>query len=408
MGLASEYFDDGSSFLTIDPLSINPDALANFSLFERYPHDNGMYRFRCLLMDTGSISRERLMELLENWETVYIHRRDARTYKSYIRENLEFILNHEEIHPQKKTDTLVALSTEVVKDSFSANFSSAAESARMVKNVEKLIAKAMDFISSISSLKGLASLIGHDYETHTHSVKVGWLIATFINSNRELFDVQDRNALRELMVQAVVAGFLHDIGKIKIPKNVINKPGRLDNLELIIMQSHTAYAASLLLESQLPHTSMQTIIYHHENEDGSGYPCGLSGAHIPLMAKICHIADVFDALTSKRPYKKAKTPFEALKLMAGENPYLDALKKFEAEAEKNLKPPLKAIVRDGYEAKLRRLREKEMLEQEAQKRVEARTKLRDRGMAHCFDRELLRRFILTINKSESFDLSGLL
>ncbi|MCP4719140.1 MAG: metal-dependent phosphohydrolase, partial [Desulfobacteraceae bacterium] len=61
-----------------------------------------------------------------------------------------------------------------------------------------------------------------------------------------------------------------------------------------------------------------------------------------------------------------------------------------------------------YEAKLRRLREREMLEEEARKRVEARTMLRDQGMSHCFDTDLLKRFIVTINKSESFDLSGLL
>lgn len=408
MGLASEYFDDGSSFLAIDPLSINPDALTNFALFERYPPEMGMYRFRCLLMDTGSIGKSRLMELLGRWDQVFIHKREAQTYKTYIKDNLAFILNHDDIHPKQKTDTLVALSTEAVKESFAANFASKADSARIVRNVQTLIEKAIRFISSIESLNGLASLIGHDYETHTHSVKVGWLTATFINSNQELFEGGGKSGLRDLMVQAAVAGFLHDIGKTKIPKNVINKPGRLNNLEYIIMQSHTAYAASMLFESGLPRESMQTILYHHENDDGSGYPCGLSGERIPLLARVCHIVDAFDALTSKRPYKKAKTPFEALKIMAGDNPYLETLKKFEAEAAENIKPPVVAIVRDDYEKKLRRLREREMVEAEAQKRVEARIKLRDKGMSHCFDRDLLRRFILTINRSESFDLSGLL
>ena len=408
MGLAAEYYDDGSSFLAIDPLSINPDALAEFSLFERYPPRDGVFRFRCLLMDTSAIDKDRLLELLGNWEKIYIHKKEAQAYKAYVRENLAFILNHEKILPKQKTDTLVALSTEVVKDSFAANFSSQADCVRVVENIRKLIAKAMDFISGTESLNGLASLIGHDYETHTHSIKVGWLTATFINSNRDLFDTGGVSELRELMIEAAVAGFLHDIGKIKIPQNVINKRGRLDNLEWIIMQSHTAYAASLLFESRLSHTAMQTIIYHHENEDGSGYPCGLANDQIPLMAKICHIADVFDALTSERPYKKAKTPFEALKLMAGDNPYLETLRKFESEAADNIKPPLTAIVRDDYEAKLRRLREREILEEEAEKRVEARVKLRDKGMSHCFDLDLLRRFIITINKSESFDLAGLL
>lgn len=408
VGLAAEYFDDGSSFRAIEPLSINPESLTDFSLFERHPLKNGKYRFRCLLVDSNSIPKARLMDILNSWDLVYIHKKQNANYRKYLKNNLDFILKHEKIDVKNKTGTLIDLATEVVQESFATNFASRQDVNRVIENIEKLIAQAMDFLSDIESLKGIANLIGHDYQTHTHSIKVGWLTATFINANPDLFEAKTDAQLRDLMIQAAAAGFLHDIGKIKIPKGVINKKGKLNNIEYVLMQSHTAYAISLLFESKLPRASMQTILYHHENEDGSGYPCGLCGDQIPLMAKICHIADVFDALTSKRPYKDPRTPFEALQIMAGENPFLETLRKFEIEARENPKIPLTAIVRDDYEAKLRRLREREMLEEEAKKRVEARTKLRDQGMAHCFDTELLRRFILTINKSESFDLSGLL
>ncbi|MBU3951700.1 MAG: HD domain-containing protein [Proteobacteria bacterium] len=408
MEIQAEYFDDGSSFIAIDPVSINPGYLLDFSLFDRYLHKKGQYRFRCLLLDSRSIPKERLMELLRSWDQVYIHKNQNQNYTEYVKNNLEFILNHGEIDVRKKTQTLTTLSTQVINESFAANFASKEDCIQVVQNIEKLISQAMEFISDIESLKGIADLIGHDYQTHTHSIKVGWLTATFINANKELFGVKTKSQLRDIMIQATVAGFLHDIGKIKIPRHVINKEGKLSNIEYVLIQSHTAYSTSLLFETQLPRSSMQTILYHHENEDGSGYPCGLSGDQIPLIAKICHIADVFDALTSKRPYKPARTPYEALKIMAGENPYLEILRQFEAEVSGNPKVPVVAIVRDDYEAKLRRLREREMLEEEAQKRVEARNKLRDKGMSHCFDKDLLRRFILTINKSESFDLSGLL
>lgn len=408
VALAAEYFDDGSSFRAIDPLSINPESLTNFPLFERFPSKNGKYRFRCLLMDSKSIPKARQMELLSAWDTVYIHQNQNANYNQYLKNNLEFILKHEGIDVKNKTQTLINLATEVVQESFAANFASQQDCKQIIETIEKLIAQAMDFISDIESLKGIANLIGHDYQTHTHSIKVGWLTATFINANPDLFEAKSDAHLRDMMIQATVAGFLHDLGKIKIPKDVINKKGRLNNLEYILMQSHTAYSTSLLFESKLARTSMQTILYHHENEDGSGYPCGLCGDQIPLMAKICHIADVFDALTSKRPYKDPRTPFEALQIMAGDNPYLETLRRFEIEARENPKIPISVTVRDDYEAKLRRLREREMLEEEAEKRVEARTKLRDQGMAHCFDKELLKRFILTLNKSESFNLSGIL
>ncbi len=405
---AGEYFDDGSLFVPIDPLSINPDYLTDFALFERNETKDGKYRFRCLLKDSSSIPKQRLIGLLRAWDTVYIHKNQSQNYTEYVKNNLEFILKHDEIDNRKKTETLIQLSTEVVKEAFQINFASGRECQNMVENIQHLISQAIDYISSIASLGGVADLAGHDYETHTHSIKVGWLTATFINCNQDLFPVSTKQTVKEFMIQATVAGFLHDIGKVKIPKNVINKPGKLNNLEYVIIQAHTAYSTSLLFETRLPRSFMQMILYHHENEDGSGYPRGLRRDHIPVLAKVCHIIDVFDALTSRRPYKPAKTPFEALRIMAGENPYLETLQKFEAEARENKRVPVTAIVRDDYEAKLKRLREREMLEEEAQKRVEARMRLRDKGMSHCFDKDLLKRFILTINRSDNFDLSGLL
>lgn len=129
---------------------------------------------------------------------------------------------------------------------------------------------------------------------------------------------------------------------------------------------------------------------------------------IPITAKITHIIDVFEALTSERPYKKAKTPFEALRIMTGKNPHTEMLNLFEEEIRENRNVPIEAIVRNEPDIKLRKLREKQIMEEEAGKRVEARLKLRDQGMAHCFDPDLLKRFIKTINQSQSFNLQGLL
>lgn len=408
MELQTEYFNDGTAFHEIDPLSINPDHLTDFFIYEKLRHENHLYKFRCLLVNSSSIPKEKLVEMLRSWEKIYIHEQQVKNYHEYLKDNLAYILKHKDIDIVRKTDTLVSLSTEVLKESFESNFAVAKACKKVLENTHRLVSEAVEFISDINSLNGIANLIGHDYETHIHSIKVGWLMAAFINSNQDLFRFEKEGDLKLLLVQAAVAGMLHDIGKIKIPHNILNKKGKLDNLEYIIIQSHTAYSASLLFNTGISKNTMQAILYHHENEDGSGYPTGLAKKQIPLVAKICHIADVFDALTSKRHYKAPKTPFEALKIMTGDNPYLDALKKFEKEVKENITTPVTAIVRDDYDIKLRRLREKEMVEEESRKRIEARLKLRDQGMVHCFDKNLLKRFVYTINKSESFELSGLL
>lgn len=408
MYLLMEYITDGSGFRRIEPLSINPGNLTDFTIYEKQRLSDGQYRFRCLLADPGSIKKERLIQLLHSWDSIYIHESQEIKYQQYLKDNLDYFLTHDGIDVSNKTGALINLSTDVVTQYFQTNFGDPDQVRQSLKKVEQLIGQAIAFIIDTNSLDGIAKLVGHDYDTHTHSIKVGWLMATFVNFNKDLFADEYGADFKQFLVQVVVAGFLHDIGKIKVPKNILGKNGKLNNLEYIVVQCHTAYSASLLFDAGLAKPTMQAILYHHENEDGSGYPCGLPGDQTPVMAKICHIADVFDALTSSRSYKRPRTPFEALKIMSGQNPQLKILHQFESEAAANLRPPISALVRDDYDAKLRRLREREMIEEEAAKRVEARMRLRDQGMSHCFDLDLLRRFIVTINRSESFDLSGLL
>ncbi len=409
MTLQNEYLDDGAAFLRIDPKAINPDALTQFAIFERFVVTPGKkYRYRCLLFDTGSIPKDKLLKLLETWENVYIHQSQKRFYNDYVKSNLEYILKHDHIDVVTKTSTFINLSTDLIQESFEINFGSKGISHKQFDNIKKLVSRAVEFISDMSSLSGLADLIGHDYDTHTHSIKVGWLMATFINGNRDLFPIKARSELNALLTQAAVVGFLHDIGKTKIPKNVLNKRDKLSTLEYVMIQAHTAYSVSLLFEANLPKSILQGILYHHENDDGSGYPCGIQGDQIPLIAKIAHVADVFDALTSKRPYKAPKTPYEALAIMTGQNPDLEVLQKYENEIRENKKPPVIIIVRNENNPERRRARESEIMGEESEKRTEERTILRDRGMAHCFDADILKRFILTINRSESFQLDGLL
>jgi len=110
---------------------------------------------------------------------------------------------------------------------------------------------------------------------------------------------------------------MHDIGKIGIPDHILLKPGRLDDDEMRIMQQHPTIGAEILSNSksaliQLAHS---VALYHHEKWDGSGYPTKLQGEQIPIEARIVAVADVFDALTNKRPYKEAWTVEKTMDLI---------------------------------------------------------------------------------------------
>ena len=114
---------------------------------------------------------------------------------------------------------------------------------------------------------------------------------------------------------------MHDIGKIGIPDHILLKPGKLDDTEWEVMRQHPQYGAEIIGEhdSELMNMSREIALNHHEKWDGSGYPDGKKGEEIPLASRIVALADVFDALTTARPYKKAWSVEDALKLIDEES-----------------------------------------------------------------------------------------
>ena len=123
-----------------------------------------------------------------------------------------------------------------------------------------------------------------------------------------------------------IASWLHDIGKISVPESILLKPGPLDAEERRIMQEHPVTGENICKPLKSLRRVLPVIRHHHEKMDGSGYPDGLRGEAIPLKARILQVADIFDALTTNRPYRGALPPEEALQTLFTEarNGWLDA------------------------------------------------------------------------------------
>ena len=111
------------------------------------------------------------------------------------------------------------------------------------------------------------------------------------------------------------AALLHDIGKLAIPDHLLNKPGKLSEMEYQKVKAHPSVAADILANVHFPYPVLPAVRHHHERWDGSGYPDGLSGEEIPFAARILSVADSFEALTSDRAWRGRKSPEEACALI---------------------------------------------------------------------------------------------
>ena len=179
-----------------------------------------------------------------------------------------------------------------------------------IREAKAGIAEMVDLIiADDATSAALLKITSYDYYTYTHSVNVGFYSVLLA---KELFKGSAAHNMHELG-----AGFfLHDIGKVRIDPAIINKPGKLTEDEMTVIRTHPGQGYQLLAETkQLTEECKIIVLQHHERQDGSGYPQKLTGDEIHIYGRICCIADVYDALTAERSYKKRMDTFSALKLM---------------------------------------------------------------------------------------------
>ena len=158
------------------------------------------------------------------------------------------------------------------------------------------------------NLVQLTDIRTHDMYTFAHSVNVSML-----SSLLGVLYGLDKAKLSELTLSAL----LHDVGKVVIPKEILNKPGRLTNEEFDLIKTHPKAGSEQIMKMPIHNRDVLSIVarQHHEHMDGTGYPDGRKGKNIHIYGRIGAIADVYDALTSSRPYKKAYTPAIAYNIM---------------------------------------------------------------------------------------------
>ncbi|WP_278440332.1 HD-GYP domain-containing protein [Pseudomonas oryzihabitans] len=180
----------------------------------------------------------------------------------------------------------------------------AIELSEVATVVEQISASVLRHPTALISLTRLRTA---DEYTYIHSVSVCALMTAV---------ARQMDLPAEQVQLAGQAGLLHDVGKMRTPVEVLNKPGRLTEAEFAVMRRHPEEGVALLRQWGASAEVIDVCLHHHEKFDGSGYPHGLAGTQISLLSRIAAVCDVYDAISSTRPYKTAWSPAEAIRRMA--------------------------------------------------------------------------------------------
>lgn len=280
--------------------SIRMDSLLDFELYLKVRNQYVLFRAAHLAFNERTRS-----ELLSNKvHTLYLKREARRHYLRYVERHLTSILREPTLTEERKAQLVYDTSTNLLQDVLEKPTSS--------ENIKRATTVANNTVSFIlrgrDSFRHLVAMTSYDYRTYTHSVNV----CLYTVALAEAAGYRDQSDLNEIGVGAL----LHDIGKSKIDTTILNKRGPLTPQEYDVMKNHPIWGVELLRETSLiPEVAYEIVLHHHEKMDGSGYPDHLAAEDMHQYARLSVIADVFDALTTRRPYKEAIPSYQALEMM---------------------------------------------------------------------------------------------
>jgi HD-GYP domain-containing protein (c-di-GMP phosphodiesterase class II) len=241
--------------------------------------------------------KEKLVE--KNISRLFIKKEAQPKYYEYLESNFQNIISDTRIPPDERTQIVHSAATYLVKDLFKNPIS------ENIKRTKKFAYAMVDFILNEDKVaNSLLKIAMHEHYTYTHSVGVAAIGTLF---------VRDLGLKANDLKHFCTGILLHDLGKTKISTAILNKKGKLTKEEFAKIKKHPELGVKILEEGGNDFKDECIIaLQHHENVDGTGYPYGLKKEEIQTCGRVARIVDVYDALTTNRPYAKAIRPFAAL------------------------------------------------------------------------------------------------
>lgn len=297
--------DSELDLLPIRPASLRLGTVADFNIYIRTSRGDRPVLYAQRGVEFTVESRRRLAE--QEGALLYIQREDAPAYRQYLEITLQDTLDDPEVPIQEKREILYLSAQSVLKDVFENP-----ETPGMGERTHDLVEGTIGFLfSDQSALRHLITSAARDYHSYTHSINVSILGLALARK----LGYHDAETLCDFGQGAL----LRDIGMVQIDPGIPNKKGKLTPQEFAEIKKHPVIAHRILRKAGGVNEMVLDIVrHHHEKLDGSGYPDRLRDKQIAPLVRICTIVDVFDALTTNRPYKAALDTYEALQCMTRE------------------------------------------------------------------------------------------
>lgn len=278
---------------------IRPDSIPSVSFYVKRGK-----RYRIFRDQREAFSAYEIQSLLDSGiDRIYIDRNDSLIIRQYLETFLANPSPNHSVSTEAQVSLMRSAAVRITEELFQNP---------NPENIRKGMKVVSGFVNVLlrdpKAFYHLIRLSSHDHYTYQHSVGVG--LHAIALGKRLKFTTEEE------LADLGISGLLHDIGKTKVNPAIINKPGPLDKAEWEEMRQHSTWGYELLKDNRdVSQRAKLGVLHHHEENSGGGYPNGLIDNQISTFAKIVTIADIFNALTTDRTYSKAKTPFEAFKLI---------------------------------------------------------------------------------------------
>jgi putative nucleotidyltransferase with HDIG domain len=296
-----EQSQDIPGFISIPVRTLQSHLVTDFALWHQPRPGAPLVLYRGPDQPFTEEVRDRLEA--HNVSRLYVPIEDRNKLRLYIEQNMEQLLGDSSLPVEQRSEMMYESAQGLVRDALEDP-----RSVNLMQRCSDTVPHMIDFLyKEGQSFSCLLKVCSHDYYTYTHSVNVftyGIALAHHMGFTRREVEMFGQGAL------------LHDIGKSGLPLDVIHSPTCLTDDQWELMRQHPVIGYDILVEQGVKQPVVLDVTrHHHEKLNGKGYPDRLAGKEISVFARMCTIADIFDALTTRRSYKEARRSFESLQFM---------------------------------------------------------------------------------------------